>query len=59
MSKIVSEVVHSPHAIKFDELGAIDLCINKGYVKHKAFYFGFSCGCHLSLPIFGLFQSGT
>ena len=41
MWKIVSEVVPVLDAIMFDGLSAIDLCINKGYIKH-IFCFGFS-----------------
>ena len=40
MWKIVSEVVPVTDTIAFDKLSAIDLCINKGYIK-QAFYIGF------------------
>ena len=39
--KIVSEVVPVPDTIIFGGLGAIDLCINKGYIK-QTFCFEFS-----------------
>ena len=63
MLKIDSEVVSILYAIKFDGLSAIDLCINKGYIK-QTFCFGFSGGYSVlsqqkSLSIFGWFQSGT
>ena len=71
MWKIVSEVVPVPDTIISDGLNVIDLFINKRYIK-QTFCFGFSygcgysCGCYCSvlsqqksLPIFGLFQSGT
>ena len=41
MWKIVSEVAPVTDTVIFDGLSAIDLCINKGYIK-QIFCFGFS-----------------